>query len=142
MAPAKQARQTKLRHIAPLFVVEDVVASANYYRDSLGFEFERFWGDPPCFVILHKDGAYLMLQSTSDGRAEPNRARSGAADTWDAYVWIDGVDDYYKDIVKKGVNVVSEPCDTFYGNREIQIEDCNGYRICFGEDLESESDGK
>ena len=29
--------------IAPFFVVADVVATANYYRDQLGFHYERFW---------------------------------------------------------------------------------------------------
>jgi hypothetical protein len=27
--------------------VDDVVATANLYRDKLGFTYERFWGDPP-----------------------------------------------------------------------------------------------
>jgi len=33
--------------IAPYLVVDDVVATANYYRDKLGFGYERFWGEPP-----------------------------------------------------------------------------------------------
>jgi hypothetical protein len=34
--------------IAPYFVVADVVTTANYYLDKLGFKYERFWGEPPC----------------------------------------------------------------------------------------------
>ena len=33
--------------IAPYFIVDDVVTTANYYRDKLGFHYERFWGEPP-----------------------------------------------------------------------------------------------
>jgi len=28
---------------APYFIVDDVVSTANYYRDKLGFHYERFW---------------------------------------------------------------------------------------------------
>ena len=35
--------------IAPYFIVDDVVETANFYRDKLGFSYERFWGDPPRF---------------------------------------------------------------------------------------------
>ena len=34
--------------VAPYFIVGDVVATANYYRDRLGFEYHRFWGDHEC----------------------------------------------------------------------------------------------
>ena len=32
---------------APILLVKDVVASANHYRDGVGFSYERFWGDLP-----------------------------------------------------------------------------------------------
>ena len=42
----------KFLGISPCFLVDDVVKSAEYYRDVLGFHFERYWGEPPCFVIV------------------------------------------------------------------------------------------
>ena len=44
---------TRLTASAPVLLVRDVVAAANHYRDAMGFDYERFWGDPPSFVILH-----------------------------------------------------------------------------------------
>ena len=38
-------------NIAPCFIVDDVVATANYYRDKLGFGYERFWNEPPSFCM-------------------------------------------------------------------------------------------
>lgn len=29
--------------IAPYFIVDDVVSTANYYRDKLGFSYDRIW---------------------------------------------------------------------------------------------------
>jgi hypothetical protein len=34
----------------------------------------------------------------------------------------------------KGAKFVRGPEDTFYQSREIEIEDYNGYMICFGQD--------
>ena len=32
---------------APFLLVDDVVKAADYYRDRLGFELGRFFGEPP-----------------------------------------------------------------------------------------------
>jgi hypothetical protein len=32
--------------VAPYFIVDDVVTTANFYRDKLGFHYERCWGEP------------------------------------------------------------------------------------------------
>jgi len=34
------------------------------------------------------------------------------------------------------VKIARDICDQPYGCRDFEIEDCNGYRICFGQDLE------
>ena len=47
--------------IAPYFIVEHVVATANYYRDKLGFTYDRFWGDPPSFCMVKRGGIVIML---------------------------------------------------------------------------------
>jgi hypothetical protein len=51
---------------SPVLLVQDLAKSANHYRDALGFGYERFWGEPPSFVILHRDGMYLMLKQVDD----------------------------------------------------------------------------
>ena len=47
-------------------LVADVVAAAGYYRDRLGFAFERFWGEPPCFCMPHRDGHIVMLSQVEE----------------------------------------------------------------------------
>ncbi|MGI9380237.1 MAG: hypothetical protein ACR2OW_11350 [Methyloligellaceae bacterium] len=51
---------------APILLVADVVASANYYRDKLGFSYERFWGEPQSFCIVSRDGCSIMLKQVDD----------------------------------------------------------------------------
>jgi len=60
--------------VAPYFIVNDVVVTANFYRDKLGFHYERFWGDPPCFCMVQRSGIVIMLsQLDTPGSARPNR---------------------------------------------------------------------
>jgi hypothetical protein len=48
--------------VAPYFIVDDVVATANFYRDRLGFRYERFCGEPPCFTMVGRNGITIMLK--------------------------------------------------------------------------------
>ena len=125
--------------IAPHFLVDDVVATANWYRDKLGFRYERFWGDPPSFCMVWRSGVVIMLScSEGPGAARPNRLADprGESDAWDAYVWVDDADALIGEYRAKGVPIAREICDQPYGCRDFDIEDRNGYRICFGHDLE------
>ena len=83
--------------IAPYFIVDDVLATANFYRDKLGFHYQRLWGEPPCFTIVQRNGAHLMLrQLESPGQMRPNPSPSDPDDfTWNAYLWIDDADALY-----------------------------------------------
>ena len=59
----------KLTSSAPVLFVRDVRASAEHYRDTMGFRFDRFYGEPPSFVILGRDGLHVMLKTASDHSA-------------------------------------------------------------------------
>jgi predicted enzyme related to lactoylglutathione lyase len=123
--------------IAPYFVVDDVVATANFYRDKMGFDYERFWGDPPCFCMVHRGGIIIMLsQLSKTGVMRPNRVADPNGDAWDAYIWVENADALRNEFKGKGVKIARDLCDQPYGNRDFDVEDCNGYRLCFGQDIE------
>jgi predicted enzyme related to lactoylglutathione lyase len=120
--------------IAPYFVVDDVVATANYYRDRLGFHYERFWGEPPCFCIVSRSGAIIMLSQTGQPAAvHPNRTTDPEGEAWDAYVWVDDVNALNAELKANGVRITRDIGDQPYGCRDFDVEDCNGYRLCFGQ---------
>ena len=123
--------------IAPYFVVDDVVTSANFYRDKLGFEYERFWGEPPCFCMVRRSGIVIMLKQLEViGVMRPNRTVDPERGAWDAYIWIDNADALYAEFKSKGVIIARDICDQPYGCRDFDVDDCNGYRLCFGQNLE------
>jgi hypothetical protein len=123
--------------IAPYFIVDDVVTTANYYRDKLGFKYERFWGEPPCFCMVHRSGIVIMLgQLEVTGAMRPNRTVDPERGAWDAYIWIDNADALYTELQSKRVIIARDICDQPYGCRDFDVDDCNGYRLCFGQNLE------
>jgi predicted enzyme related to lactoylglutathione lyase len=123
--------------IAPYSVVDDVVATANYYRDRLGFHYERFWGDPPAFCMVKRNGIVIMLSQLGwPGAVHPNHQSDPDGEAWDAYIWVEDADTLHAEYESRGVRITRYLCDQPYGCRDFDVEDCNGYRLCFGQDIE------
>jgi len=122
--------------IAPYFLVTDVVASANYYRNKLGFGYDRFWGEPAAFCMVYRNGVVIMLSQPGDANVvNPNRLAEPEGEAWDAYIWIDDADALNAEFKSRGVTITRDVCDQPYGCRDFDVEDCNGYRLCFGQDI-------
>ncbi|HEX7794685.1 MAG TPA: VOC family protein [Vicinamibacterales bacterium] len=134
---AEQHASTLSRwYVAPYFIVDDVVATANYYRDTLGFAYDRLWGEPPAFCMVHRRGVTIMLSQVDEqGRMNPNRLADPEEGAWDAYIWVDDSDALYAEFKSKGVKIARDICDQHYGCRDFDVLDCNGYRLCFGKAL-------
>jgi uncharacterized glyoxalase superfamily protein PhnB len=126
--------ERELLAIAPLFFVADVAKAVAYYRDVLGFTFERIWGEPPCFCMPHRDGLTVMLSQVDD----TSRIRPNGSDgcSWDAYVWVRDADALFAAFKAAGALIVHEPVDRdYYGNREFAVRDLDGYIIAFAHDI-------
>lgn len=134
----KIARMPPRWNIAPVFLVKDVVAAANHYRDKLGFQYERFWGDPPSFCMVKRAGIVIMLsqrQPDAPQQGGPNRLADAEGELWDAYIWVEDADALHQEFSRAGVNITRGLCDQPYGNRDFDVEDLDGYRVCFGSDI-------
>ena len=46
-----KSKTAKLTASAPVLFVRDVHAAAMHYQDTIGFSFEKIWGDPPSFAV-------------------------------------------------------------------------------------------
>jgi len=127
MSPA-----AKLTASAPVLLVRDVVSAASHYRDALGFTYERFWGDPPSFVILHRDGMYVMLKQAEDPQhVVPHGIVSDKL--WNIYFWVSDVDALHTELVQRGARIDYGLCDQSYGCREFGVQDLDGHDIGFGQ---------
>ena len=55
---------------------------------------------------------------------------------WAVYIYVDDVNAMAAELAARGVAFDREPEDQPYGCRDFDVEDCNGYQLCFGQDLE------
>src|SRR5882762_8987378 len=61
----------RLTTICPQFVVPDVVAAAEYYRDVFGFRILGYFLDPPVFAMVGRDASEIHF-GKADGGALPS----------------------------------------------------------------------
>jgi uncharacterized glyoxalase superfamily protein PhnB len=124
---------SRLLGIAPYFLVRDVVAAAEYYRDALGFRVPRFFGDPPVFCMPERDGVIVMLSRTTDPSIVRPNARARGDDSWDAYLWVEDADALFAEVAARGARIAYPVClQEEYGNREFAVRDLDGYLLAFG----------
>lgn len=116
---------------APVLFVSDVEKSAKFYRDNLGFTYERFWGTPPSFCVLWRDKFQLMLS-----KAE-NPENIVTHSLWSVYFWVDNVESLHTEFIKQNVQLGYGLTDQPHGCREFSIKDLDGYEIAFGQDMEA-----
>ncbi len=125
----------QMQRSMPVLEVTDVVKSAAFYRDMLGFTPGHFWGDPPCFNIVGRNTVTIALDQSRETGREPRNQY------WAAYIYVDDVDALAEELRAKGVEIVRGPEDQEYGCREIDVKDPDGHIIGFGQDLRPSEEG-
>jgi uncharacterized glyoxalase superfamily protein PhnB len=116
---------------APILLVADVVASAHYFRDKVGFAYDQFYGEPPDFCILERDGRHLMLSKAPLEAIRPHW--QVVPQMWNVYFWVDDVDAMYAELRERGAIIDYELHLKPYGVREFGIQDLDGHDIAFGQ---------
>lgn len=118
--------------LVPQFVVPDVVATAEYYREKLGFEIFGYFLDPPVFASVRRGEAEIQLGKADGPKIQRNEDVRHGLGT-DAYIFVSGIQSLYDELKARGVNIVAGPIRRPYDRVEITIRDCNGFQLVFGE---------
>ena len=129
----------KIVSSAPVLIVSDVVASAEYFRECVGFGDTELYNEPPTFAICNRDGHYLMLAEVED----PTQIRPHwqiVDKLWNAYFWVDDVEELYQELTEAGAKIDYSLCTQPYGVREFGIQDLDGHDIAFGQVLGDNAD--
>jgi predicted enzyme related to lactoylglutathione lyase len=106
--------------------VSDVVATAAFYRDVLGFVWD--FGDQSYAVVWRDNSAIHFVRDDASPIGSPRGVH--------LFQWVKDVDAYYREIVDRGAEVAKEPADQPYGIREFGLSDVNGVGIVFGQEIE------
>lgn len=120
------------KSVAPQFVVRDVVKTAEYYRDQLGFTILGFFADPPVFAMVARDGVEIHLGKSDGEVVQVNESVRHGLGT-DGYIWVSDVQGIFDELSKKDVEIVDGPIKRVYDVTEVVIKDCNGFQLVFAE---------
>lgn len=124
--------EVRVTGIAPQFVVRDVVQTAEYYRDVLGFEILGYFADPPVFAMVRRGAAEIHFGRSDRGATQTNETvRRGLGS--DAYIWVEGIYDLFDELTQTGAEIVEGPIKRIYNCVEITVKDCNGFQLVFAE---------
>ena len=115
--------------LVPTLEVENMDESIDFYESYLDFKCISREGDQWAYV--QKDEVSIMLSSRFFEDKHPKPVFTGGL-----YIYVDDIDVIWQ-ILKEKVKICY-PLENFeYGMREFAIYDCNGYRIQFGQELET-----
>jgi len=107
---------------APLFLVPDVFATADFYRRILGFKADP-GTDTPEYSVLWRDNAAVHL---AKGENAPTGVR--------VFFWVKDVNALYEQVIKRGATVAVPIGTRPYGVRDFSIRDPNGIEVVCGQD--------
>jgi hypothetical protein len=123
---------SKITASAPILLVKDVLKSAAYFRDKVGFSEQSLYGHPPHFAILRRDGIALMLsQAPADHVIVPHWKI--VEKMWNVYFWVDDVDAIYAEFQQSGAIIDYTLYTAPHGVREFGIQDLDDHDIAFGQ---------
>jgi catechol 2,3-dioxygenase-like lactoylglutathione lyase family enzyme len=138
---AEASGPVRFEAVVPQFTVPDVVGTAEYYQDVLGFQITGYWDGerasvetepPPVFGIVERDQVQIFFNQA--GHASPRTGR--AAGAYDAYLRVRGLDALAAELRARGAEILDGPEERSYGQRELVVRDCNGLILAFGEDIQ------
>ena len=123
----------------PVFLVDDIVTTMEYYGRVLGFEVNFIYGEPPVYGSVSRNDAIINFCRSDPPGRHNGVATAGAGNGVDAYIVVEDVDDLCAELKYLGAKVVVEPESHDYGMRELQIEDCNGYQLVLAQEIQGET---
>ena len=117
----------------PVLPVANVAETLTYYTETLGFN-ELFRQSGEGGVVVN--GQVQLETCTLMFNLNPSDAdKQGGG----VYFWIriegKNIDAYYRELSGKGVGIVEDIQDQFWGDRSFTIRDCNGYILAFNKSL-------
>ena len=107
---------------APLLLVPEVSATADFYRRMLGFKSDS-GADSPEYAVVWRDNAAVHL---AKGEHAPTGVR--------IFFWVRDVNALYSEVTDRGAPIAVPIGTRPYGIRDFSIRDPNGIMVVFGQD--------
>ncbi len=115
------APDVQVEQVHPSVRTRDVVATAEYYVERLGFRHSFLWGEPPTMAGVMLGSVQVFIQ-----QGDP------VPDSGEIYFVIGDADELYDFHVARGVPIATPIGNRNYELRDYTVRDPNGYHLSFG----------
>ena len=119
------SKAPRLFGVGAVLPVPDIEATARWYCDMLGFTLDFVLDGHGSVVRCNVGIQFTIPLSGFDPRKYPG---------W-TYIFTENIDPLFEEYKAKGVTITSDLETKGHGMREFQIEDCNGFKLRFGQYL-------
>ena len=120
----------ELTGLSCIFPVPDILKTARYYTDGLGFRAVEYVECEEPHICLYRDKTEIILLKANTDRVFTNRELYGYG--YDAYLYTSEMEELEKQLRRNRVKIARPLSMTDYKNREFVIEDIDGRWIAFG----------
>ena len=120
----------ELTGLSCIFPVPDILKTARFYTDSLGFRAVGYVECEEPHICLYRDKTEIILLKANTDRVFTNRELYGYG--YDAYLYTSEMEELEKQLRRNRVKIARALSMTDYKNREFVIEDIDGRWIAFG----------
>ena len=117
-----------LTKVQSVLAVVDLAKSVAFYREKLSFNVDF---EIEGWAWVSRGPFSLMLGHCPDQAP----ARETKNHSLFAYVFVDGVDDLYREFKERGLDSIGDIADKPWGMREFVATTNDGHRILFGQEL-------
>ena len=127
-------RRMSERHLTPILNVSDIGASFAWF-ERWGWKKLWDWGTPPTFGAVGAEGAHIFLCVGGQGSRGkganvatfgPDGDEVSDKGVWMS-VWVDDVDEVYRQCVAAGLDVTFPPTDMPWNTREMHVRHPDGH---------------
>ena len=121
----------RLTRALPVIFVANVQASAEFFRDTLGFSIDFLHGEPPFYGSVSRDGACLHLKFVHEPVfAVGTQDRDGLIV---AFIAVENVKALYESYMAAGVTFEQKLKKHAWGGHDFIVRDLDGNGLCFAE---------
>ncbi|WP_332647816.1 VOC family protein [Lysinibacillus sp. 54212] len=113
-----------------VFPTSDIISTANFYEQKMGFKAVRYLEAAEPHICLYRDSTEIILTKTNGQQVIPNRVLYGYG--YDAYFITKNQEELQQEFINANVKIVRALHNTDYNNNELVIEDIDGRWIAFG----------
>ncbi|RYE38737.1 MAG: hypothetical protein EOP48_26635 [Sphingobacteriales bacterium] len=129
----------EIKGIAPLFIIRNVPATLQFYKDILGFDI-TYQGpsEDDVFLGIVQRGTAMIMFKDIGVEPVPNYTRDinqGIA-RWDAYLYVPDPDALAAEFSSRNVSFFLPIQNNDDGLRGFEIQDINGYILYFGRPID------